>query len=92
MPTFLNPPSKYCILPHQQSATLQNENYIDWYYIYSPKLCFNLSYQRTPLHIAVKEFQVRTMKFLVGKRADINSKDNDGVSMHKMVNKEPFLG
>ena len=37
--------------------------------------------QRTPLHIAVKEFRVKTVKFLVDNQADINSQDNDGVSM-----------
>ena len=37
--------------------------------------------QRTPLHIAVKEFRVKTAEFLVDSKADINSQDNDGVSM-----------
>ena len=37
--------------------------------------------QRTPLHIAVKEFRVKTAEFLVDNKADINSQDNDGVSM-----------
>ena len=35
--------------------------------------------QRTPLHIAVKEFRVKTAEFLVDNKADINSKDKDGV-------------
>ena len=37
--------------------------------------------QRTPLHIAVKEFRVKTAEFLVDNQADINSQDNDGVSI-----------
>ena len=37
--------------------------------------------QRTPLHIAVKEFRVKTAEFLVDNKADINSQDNDGVSL-----------
>ena len=37
--------------------------------------------QRTPLHIAVKEFRVKTAVFLVDNNADINTQDNDGVSM-----------
>ena len=35
--------------------------------------------QHTPLHIAVKEFQVHTMEALVVSKADINSQDKDGV-------------
>ena len=38
--------------------------------------------QRTPLHIAVKEFRVKTMEFLVDSKVDINSQDNDGVSIY----------
>ena len=37
--------------------------------------------QRTPLHIAVKKFRVKTTEFLVDNKADINSQDNDGVSL-----------
>ena len=37
--------------------------------------------QQTPLHIAVKEFRVKTVKFLVHNNAHINSQDNNGVSM-----------
>ena len=37
--------------------------------------------QRTPLHIAVKEFRVQTAEFLVDNKADINSQDNDGVGL-----------
>ena len=37
--------------------------------------------QRTPLHIAVKKFRVKTAEFLVDHQADINSQDNDGVSL-----------
>ena len=37
--------------------------------------------QRTPLHIAVKKFRVKTAEFLVDNQADINSQDNDGVSL-----------
>jgi len=37
--------------------------------------------QRTPLHIAVKEFRVKTAEFLVDNNADINSQDNDGVGL-----------
>ena len=37
--------------------------------------------QRTPLHIAVKEFRVKTTEFLVDNKADINSQDNDGVRL-----------
>ena len=37
--------------------------------------------QRAPLHIAVNEFRVKTVEFLVDSKADINSQDNDGVSM-----------
>ena len=35
--------------------------------------------QHTPLHVAVKEFQVHTVKALVASKADINSQDKDGV-------------
>ena len=35
--------------------------------------------QHTPLHIAVKEFQVHTVEALVVSKADINSQDKDGV-------------
>ena len=35
--------------------------------------------QHTPLHIAVKEFQIHTMESLVANGADINSKDDHGV-------------
>ena len=38
-------------------------------------------HQQTPLHIAVKQFRVKTVECLVDKGADINSKDNAGVSM-----------
>ena len=37
-------------------------------------------YQRTPLHIAVREGQEHTVDCLVMEGADINIKDNDGVS------------
>ena len=37
-------------------------------------------YQRTPLHIAVKEGKGHTVKFLVEKGADVNIEDIDGVS------------
>ena len=37
------------------------------------------SLQHTPLHVAVKEFQVDTVKALVVSKADINSQDKDGV-------------
>ena len=37
--------------------------------------------QRTPLHVAVKEFRVKTAEFLVDNKADINSQDNDGVRL-----------
>ena len=36
--------------------------------------------QRTPLHIAVREGQEYTVKSLVKKGADIDFRDNDGVS------------
>ena len=39
-------------------------------------------YQRTPLHIAAKEGQKVIMEILVAKEADVNMKDNDGVSVH----------
>ena len=35
--------------------------------------------QHTPLHIAVKEFQMHTVKALVVNKADINSQDENGV-------------
>jgi len=35
--------------------------------------------QHTPLHIAVKEFQMHTVEALVVNEADINSQDKDGV-------------
>ena len=35
--------------------------------------------QRTPLHIAVKEFQIHTVDALVVNGANINSRDNYGV-------------
>ena len=35
--------------------------------------------QHTPLHIAVKEFQVHAVEALVVSKADINSQDKDGV-------------
>ena len=35
--------------------------------------------QHTPLHIAVKEFQMHTVEALVFNKADINSQDKDGV-------------
>ena len=37
--------------------------------------------QRIPLHIAAREGRDYTVKFLVEQRAEINSKDKDGVSM-----------
>ena len=40
---------------------------------------FQSLYQWTPLHIAVKEFRVKTAECLVDKGADINSQDNEGV-------------
>ena len=42
-------------------------------------------YQLTPLHIAVEELRVMTAKFLVNKGANVNSKDNDGVSNYCIV-------
>ena len=42
-------------------------------------------HQRTPLHIAVKKSRVMTVKFLVDKGTDTNSKDNAGVSMLEYV-------
>ena len=41
---------------------------------------FVFSYQRTPLHIAVREGQEYTVKSLVENGASVNSKDKDGVS------------
>ena len=38
-------------------------------------------YQRTPLHVAVKELRVKTVEFLVDNKADINSQDKYGVSI-----------
>ena len=38
-------------------------------------------YQRTPLHIAVKEGYEHTVKSLVEKGADVNIPDNKGVSI-----------
>ena len=37
--------------------------------------------QRTPLHIAVKEFRLKTAEFLVDNGADIDSQDKNGVRM-----------
>ena len=34
----------------------------------------------TPLHVAAKGGRVKTMKYLIKKRATIDIKDNDGVS------------
>ena len=42
---------------------------------------FQSLYQRTALHIAVREFRVRTVEVLVDNKADINSKDKHGVSL-----------
>ena len=44
------------------------------------QLLFSL-YQRTPLHIASKEGYRYTTECLVDKGADINMKDDDGVSV-----------
>ena len=41
---------------------------------------FYFFYQRTPLHIAVKEGYRRTVKSLVEKGADVNMADKKGVS------------
>ena len=77
MTTFLNPPSKYfhiiSLLHYKMRITLTG--------IASTLLTlFQSLCQRTPLHIAVKHFQVRTVKFLVDVGADINSKDIHGVN------------
>ena len=54
-------------------------NHSNEYFIY---LNFSMIfYQQTPLHIAVKEFRMRTVEFLVDKGADINYKDNNGVRL-----------
>ena len=37
-------------------------------------------YQWTDLHIAVNSGNVKEVQSLVGKKADVNSKDKDGVS------------
>ena len=37
-------------------------------------------YQRTPLHIAAREGYDSTVEYISDKKADINSKDNRGVS------------
>ena len=69
--TSLNPPSVVCYI------TL-------WYQSISKSHCSVLYLsimQRTPLHIAVKKFRVKTAEFLADNNADINSQDNDGVSM-----------
>ena len=42
--------------------------------------------QWTPLHIAVKEFQVRTVKFLVENGADMSSKNKEGVNTYMRLN------
>ena len=47
--------------------------------LHAVKFVFSF-YQRTPLHIAVKEGKGHTVKFLVEKGADINIKDKNGVS------------
>ena len=41
---------------------------------------FFLLYQQTPMHTAAKKGHEYTVKGLVKQRADINIKDNDGVS------------
>ena len=41
--------------------------------------------QRTPLHIAAIEGRENIVKLLVKKRAEISSKDKDGVSMTILV-------
>ena len=43
-------------------------------------LNFFILCQRTPLHIAVREGQMHTVERLVTEGANINIKDNDGVS------------
>ena len=55
--------------------------------VLDPSICtvfnffFQFLYQWTPLHIAVREFQVRTVEFLVANGADVTIMNNDGVSM-----------
>ena len=39
-------------------------------------------YQQTPLHAAAKNHHDYTVQHLIGKGADVNIKDNNGVSMH----------
>jgi len=37
----------------------------------------------TPLHVAAKSARFKVVEFLVGKGGDINTTDNDGVSISK---------
>ena len=41
---------------------------------------FSLLYQRTPLHMAAEGGHIDTVKYLVDKKANINTKDTDEVS------------
>ena len=59
----------------------------------SPKCCrfdchckyFCFLYQCTPLHVAASKGRDYTVKWLVKKRADMNIKDNNGVSETKLL-------
>ena len=55
------------------------QNMALWYCCY----CFNVTffYQRTPLHFAAREGRKLTVESLVDKGANINIRDNSGVSI-----------
>ena len=43
-------------------------------------------YQATPLHMTAKQGDLQSVKYLVHKGADVNSKDDDGVTTVRLYN------
>ena len=46
---------------------------------------FAFSYQQTPLHVTARKGRDYTVEWLVKKGADVNVKDNDGVSVSVLL-------
>ena len=54
---------------------------------------FSLLHQRTPLHMAAEGGHIDTVKYLVDKKASINTKDTDEVSArdHTTDRRQPLV-